>query len=87
MMNHLTMKDDRQRDGANASPGYVHLEVSGMTCAGEAVGLERRLRRREGVLQVTVNPLTERAYLVYDPALVNRATLAALVEAAGYSAS
>lgn len=52
-----------------ASPGPAHhrIPVTGLTCAGDAARLERRLRRVAGVEAVTINPVTGLAYVTYDP--------------------
>ena len=70
----------------NIGPVYRRrqLDIIGMTCPGEAAGLERRLRHHRGVADVTVNPLTERAYIVYDPAVLDVPGLITLIEVGGY---
>ena len=60
------------------------IRVLDFSCAGEAAGLERRLRRVAGVRQVTVNPLNETAYVTFDPIRTNVAELEFVVRAAGY---
>jgi len=63
---------------------YRQFGITGVTCAGEAAGLERRLRTCVGVLKAVVNPVTECAYITYDPSLVDLPTLVSAIEAAGY---
>ncbi len=65
---------------------HVLIRELDFSCAGESAGLERRLRRVAGVTSVTVNPLTEAAYVTYDPARTNLAELEFVVRAAGYRA-
>ena len=60
------------------------FRVYDFSCAGEAAGLERRLRRVAGVTDVTVNALNETAYVTFDPARTNLAELEFVVTAAGY---
>jgi len=46
------------------------IPISGLRCAGsECYTLERALRREPGVVDVYVNPVTEIAYIDYDPAM------------------
>lgn len=52
---------------------YARVAVVGLPCAGEASRLERRLAKIDGLVRVTVNPVTEEAYLTFDP---NRLSLA-----------
>lgn len=58
--------------------------ITGMTCASEAVGLERRFKRQTGVVAVMVNPITEQAYISFDPALTNPEILVSTITSAGY---
>jgi Cu+-exporting ATPase len=75
--------DARTRDSAGTNV-HRRLGVSGMTCAGEAAGLEHRLRHHSGVVQATVNPVTEQAYIDYDPTILDLSDLIELIEAEGY---
>lgn len=65
-------------------PTHVHFQVTGLTCAAEAAALAHKLRKQDGVIDATVNPLTERAYIDYTDRLVDAATLAAVITSAGY---
>ena len=60
------------------------IRVLDFSCAGESAGLERRLRRVSGVRSVTVNPVTETAYVTFDPRRTNSEELEFVVAAAGY---
>lgn len=74
-------------NGPNADTNrseYCQIRIMGLTCAGEAAGLERRLRQRDGVIDATVNPVTEVAYITYDGTRVAPSALAAVVQHAGY---
>jgi Cu+-exporting ATPase len=64
---------------------HVDLPVDGMTCAGCASRVERRLNGLDGV-EASVNLALERAAVDYDPARVSPRDLLAAVEAAGYGA-
>lgn len=63
---------------------YRQFGITGLTCAGEAAGLERHLRQRAGVLKVSVNPVTECAYVTYDPTRVDLEALIGVINASGY---
>ena len=52
---------------------YARVAVVGLPCAGEVSRLERDLSSVDGIVRVTVNPVTEEAYLTFDP---NRLSLA-----------
>jgi cation transport ATPase len=53
---------------------------------GEALAIERAIATLPGVTQVYINPLTEMAYVAYDPALVGRQHLRAALDRLGYGA-
>ena len=54
---------------------------------GGSLIVERALVRLPGVLRVSVNPMTEMAYVEYDAAVTNAARLVAVVEEAGFEVS
>lgn len=66
---------------------HVIVEITGLSCGGGgALAVERALARTPGVAQVYVNPLTEMAYVDYDPAQTGLDKLVAAVERAGFRA-
>ena len=63
------------------------LPNDNLSCGGGGVLMvERALARTAGVIYVYVNPATEMAYVVYDPALVEPKHLIYVVEQAGFRA-
>ena len=64
----------------------VTLELEGMTCAGCASRIERRLNDLDGV-EASVNLATEKAAVSYDAASMDVGALVAAVESIGYGAS
>ncbi len=63
----------------------VTLPIFNLTCgSSDALTLEHALAREVGVIHVYVNPLTEMAYIHYDPALANPGQLAAVIAHAGF---
>ena len=61
------------------------LPIYNMGCGGGgSLTIERALTRAPGVAQAYVNPATEMAYIVYDPALANPAQFAAVIDRLGY---
>jgi Cu+-exporting ATPase len=60
------------------------LPVTGMTCANCAAAIERSLGKVEGVRQARVNLASEKAVLVYDPALVSDEALVDSIRHTGY---
>ena len=77
-------EDERIARGTQVSRERGQFAVIGLSCPADAAGLERRLRQVDGVEEVTVNPLTELAYLTYDPGQVDPAALIAEIQRAGY---
>ena len=71
-----TMPDDKTT---------LELPITGMTCASCVARNERALRKLDGVDEANVNFATEKATVVFDPAvLTRRATSSTTVEKAGY---
>ena len=62
----------------------VELGVSGMTCAACVNRVERALRKLDGVLEVSVNLATERAWVKYLPASTGMAQFKRAIREAGY---
>src|SRR5918911_1599883 len=62
----------------------VTFPVTGMTCASCVRRIEKALKKVEGVADASVNLATEKARVVYDPALASPAQLKGAVEKAGY---
>jgi len=65
----------------------ITLPIFDLSCGGGGVLIVKRaLARASGVVYVYVNPATEMAYIVYDPALSNPDRLVKVVEHAGFRA-
>ncbi|MDX1931554.1 MAG: heavy metal translocating P-type ATPase [Capsulimonadales bacterium] len=64
--------------------GVSRFPVTGMTCAACARRIEKVLNRRVGVRSANVNFATGEATVRYDPDQVDGATIAGVVEDAGY---
>ena len=64
------------------------MPVIGLTCVADAMRLERHLGNLLGVREATVNPVTDTAYITFDPLhITNDQLMAAITEAglrAGY---
>jgi Cu+-exporting ATPase len=71
---------------ATTADARVELALEGMTCAGCAARIERRLNALDGV-SASVNLATDRAAVRYDSGRVGVAQIVAAVEAAGYRAA
>ena len=63
------------------------LDLQGMHCASCVSRIERSLKKVAGVVDAGVNLATNRARVVFDPALASPAALIAAVEKAGYGAA
>lgn len=55
-----------------------------MSCASCALNVEKALEKAEGVKMARVNFASEKAYLEYDPEMVDEEKLAEVVRATGY---
>ncbi|GIV80277.1 MAG: hypothetical protein KatS3mg050_4671 [Litorilinea sp.] len=64
---------------------HLVLPVYQLGCsASDALVLERRLARVAGIRQVYVNPVTEVAYIDYDPTQIDPGQIQAAIDRAGY---
>ncbi len=63
----------------------VTLPIRGMTCASCVKRIEDALRKKEGVLEATVNLATEKATVRLNPAEASVADIRKTIEDAGYS--
>jgi Cu+-exporting ATPase len=64
----------------------ITLPVGGMTCAACQATVQRALQQTPGVHEATVDLMTARAAVHYDPALVTPASLVSAVRETGYEA-
>ena len=72
-------------DEVTTKPVRVTLPVYGLGCGGGGtLAVERALNKVPGVKRAYVNPLTEMAYIQYDPALTGPERLAAVIEGIGF---
>ena len=60
------------------------LPVTGMTCANCVATIERNLKRLPGVQSAQVNLASERATVVFDPALLGQEAIVGRIRHAGY---
>jgi P-type Cu+ transporter len=65
---------------------HVTIPVSGMTCAACQGRVQRTLAKMPGVMDASVNLMTNSAAVDYDPAVVDPAGLVARIRATGYGA-
>lgn len=65
---------------------HVALPIRELGCAANAPGIEHTLRKVPGVSRVYVNPVTEMAYVEYDPSVCDEAAVAAALRRAGFGA-
>ncbi|MFX1504988.1 MAG: heavy metal translocating P-type ATPase [Promethearchaeota archaeon] len=64
----------------------ANLGITGMTCASCVSTIENELKKVEGVESVSVNIMTERAQVHYNPIKTNVESLVTAVENVGYGA-
>jgi len=63
----------------------ISLDISGMTCASCAGGIESTLAQTPGILQARVNFAASKAAIEYDPQKIDLPRIAKLVKELGYS--
>lgn len=64
----------------------LQLQIYGMTCASCVAGIERGVGHLPGVLQVSVNLMTEKAQIRFDCKLTNPRAIVEEIEALGFNA-
>lgn len=62
----------------------ITLPIKGMSCASCAKTIENALRKRKGVLKAQVNFAAEKAYVEFDPQMINSDELIKVVKDTGY---
>ncbi|PKL59518.1 MAG: heavy metal translocating P-type ATPase, partial [Methanomicrobiales archaeon HGW-Methanomicrobiales-4] len=78
------LADTVEKSGYGVVNEQVTIRVGGMTCAICVQTIENALRALDGVIAVTVNLGTERAYVTYNPSLVTLQQMRNAIVTAGY---
>ncbi|MHA2039353.1 MAG: copper ion binding protein, partial [Promethearchaeota archaeon] len=63
------------------------FSIQGMHCASCAQTISKVVSNLEGVEEVNVNLATEKAYLTYDPNLVEKKKILSAIKSSGYDAT
>lgn len=63
---------------------HLALPIRQLGCAGNVPSIEHSLRSVRGVSRVYVNPVTEMAYVEYDPSVCDETAIRVALEHAGY---
>jgi cation transport ATPase len=72
---------------AHQATQSLTIPIHGLSCGGGgALSAERALTHTPGVRRAYVNPLTEMAYIEFDPAVTGEARLVAAIEGVGLQA-
>jgi P-type Cu+ transporter len=74
-------------DGTSLATKEVELSIEGMTCSACSSGIERILKKKEGVLSISVNLTTNRGIVIYDPSKIKLIEIKNSISEAGYSAN
>ncbi|HSA95694.1 MAG TPA: heavy metal translocating P-type ATPase [Acidobacteriota bacterium] len=77
-------KRGKKQPEDRAAAEKAELAVTGMSCAGCALNVEKALRKELGVCEANVNLATARATVEFDPRLASRADLVRAIRDAGY---
>ncbi|MFW6003509.1 MAG: heavy metal translocating P-type ATPase [Halanaeroarchaeum sp.] len=83
------MRDDENGEGQGGGSGRgrtlsVALTVPEMDCPSCATKVDKSLKRRDGIREVTLQPTTGTATVTYDPDHIDEAGVVAAIEGAGY---
>lgn len=70
-----------------APPARVTIPVGGMTCAACQASVQRALSKEPGVLDASVNLMTESAAVTFDPEVTTPSALVGAIRRTGYDAA
>ena len=62
----------------------ITLPITGMTCANCSASIERNLKKLDGVAETRVNYATEKATVVFDPAILGEDAIIGKIQDVGY---
>ena len=62
----------------------IILKISGMHCASCAANIEYALKKEAGIKSINVNLVTDKAYLTYDPKVLELAKIQNIIKNLGY---
>ncbi|MHA1971764.1 MAG: heavy metal translocating P-type ATPase [Candidatus Hodarchaeales archaeon] len=79
-------KNDQSKARGTRDSDKITLGIKGMTCASCVASIEKGLNKVEGVFDVSVNLMAEKAIVKYDPKKVELEKLIEAVENSGYNA-
>jgi len=77
------MESEDRMEGAHPR-GELVVPVQGMHCADCALNIERSIKHLPGVLEASVNYISGKAYIRYDPYRVDERTIVKAIEKPGY---
>ncbi len=69
----------------NKDSKMINIPIEGMTCAACSQAIERKLKKNDGVMEISVNLATETAHLVYDPEIVRLSEIKQTITKLGYT--
>jgi len=67
-------------------PEKIIIAISGMSCTGCAQGIEKSLKRRNGVIKASVNFAAEKAHVEFEPDQLTGDDLVKIIEDNGFEA-
>ncbi len=79
-------KTSKQQKSSGQNAASVELSIKGMHCASCVQRVEKALLQKSGIMDAAVNLATERAKVIYEPALLDLEDIKRTIEAAGYQA-
>ncbi|KAI8848236.1 E1-E2 ATPase-domain-containing protein [Chytridium lagenaria] len=74
------------KDGNETTQTTTRFLIKGMTCSGCSVKVEQALKRKRGIVSVSVSLITNQAVIVHDPALIGPRDIIAEASNLGYAA-
>lgn len=84
-INEREIIENIKKIGYNVATGKIELPITGLQDQTDALLLEKRLAKQEGVLNANVSYGNERALVEYIPGMTNVAELAGVIRNAGFN--
>ena len=82
----MSLATDAPRTTATAAGDRIEIPVTGMTCAACQGRVQRTLNKTPGVLDATVNLMTNSATVSFDPSVIAPSALVERIRTTGYGA-
>jgi len=82
----LDIKHIIEKTGYSLDISEIELKISGMTCAACVARIEKNLKKTQGIVDVSVNLVTETAKVKFIDSIIDTNQIIKIIEKTGYGA-